>query len=102
MEFLYKNKHWPVNKEYNFDILLYLMIDRPNVITHIGDLIWTNNRREQNHREYDLPAAYINKKHNLCWFRYNELHRNNKPTIICSDGYKLYYTNNKLIRTVKI
>lgn len=78
MKYLYQNNHWSINKDYNLDKLLYLMIDRPNKINKIfNDFIWENNKK-QLHRDYNLPSYIETHNQYFCkifWYQNNEYYR---------------------------
>lgn len=104
MKYLYRNKHWPVNKEYNFNKLLFLLIDRPDEMNVFGYQYWLN-KKEQVYRNYDLPAVVLHINNNeicLSWYdnnKINKKHReNNKPAVINSDGDKEYWLNGNFIK----
>lgn len=92
MKYLYQNRYWSINKDYDIDKILYLLIDRPNRIKHnTTQLIWTNDKY-QTHRNYDLPAFicdFYNDKHvSLSWNKNYKSHREkSKPAYINRDAW---------------
>lgn len=97
MRYLIKNKYWKINREYNIDKLLYLLVDRSDVIGEFWkELIWTNNKN-QTHRNYDLPS-YFTSFETVKWKVNNKMHRNySKPAFIDIHGAKQYWLYGKLM-----
>lgn len=96
MKYLIENKYWELDKEYNIEKLLYLLIDRPNK-TIYDEFFWENSKK-QFHRDYDLPS-YFSCIVVVNWHKSDKLHRvNNKPAIIFKTGYKEYWLHNNFVK----
>lgn len=96
MKYLYFNKYWEINEEYNLDKLLYLMIDRPNKTGFLfkEDLCWLYKDRIF-HRNYDLPC-FVGCYNDLHWNKKGIMYREKfKPAIIYHNGDKQYWLNDK-------
>lgn len=81
MKYLIQNKNWNIAEDYNLDKILYLLIDRPNLINGYNSFIWKNTSGYY-HRDYDLPSFISMIHYSIIWRRngvlYKPVLRNNK------------------------
>ena len=80
------DKAWYLNDK------LHRNNDKPSVIFSNGNKYWHLNGKR--HRDNDKPAViYSNGK--LRWYLNGKCHRENGPAIICPDGTKQWWLDNK-------